>query len=169
MLKKYVQYIVKSELEQQKLNNIFSLTRLYNLNTANHEERQQFEKQISHLKDQIDSSNERKKYLKLQIFQLKQENQELKESLEKQKQRQYETNEFWSQQKIADESEKLKQENIHLNKRLDEYSKTLLESIKIKDFLQEENENLKKENKELLDSKNGLNGVNEFCLQQKNQ
>lgn len=190
MLKTYIKAIVKSELEKQKLNYIYGLTRSYNLNTVNNEERQQLNKEISHLKDQIDSANERKKYLKLQIYQLKQENKELKLLNEKLNQ---ENKELLSSPSDTTFYE-LQQENINLNNILDKYAETLLEAIKIKDSLQNENETLKKENKELskmddtmtvdengtieslfnkqlkheneklkkelLDSKNGLNGAN---------
>lgn len=138
MLEDYIKEIVKNEIAKDNLNKHYGKngTSVYDL----YMKEKNLNKENEKLKFYLKKSNDFAKFLE-------QENQELKESLEKQKQRQYETNEFWSQQKIADESEKLKQENIHLNKRLDEYSKTLLEAIKIKDFLQEENEKLKNENK----------------------
>lgn len=131
MLKKYIQDIVKSELAKQKLNSIYGLSRSYNLNKVNDEERQQFNKQISQLNDEKFKLNQQlfnsygDRY-ELQV--LKQENQELKESLEK--------------QKHEEELEKLKKENEMLKESIEKIDGKLILKSNLLSEQKEENKNL---------------------------
>ena len=77
MLKKYIKETVKRELTKQKLNDIYGSSRTYNLNSVSDKERQQYNEEISTLKNYHNNMVERNKYLKLEISNLKRENEKL--------------------------------------------------------------------------------------------
>lgn len=99
MLKRYIKDIVKTELTKQKLKDIYISERSYNLNSVSDKERQQYNEEISILKNHNNNINERNKYLKLEISQLRRENETLKQDSEETKIR---------YNKISKENEQLK-------------------------------------------------------------
>lgn len=99
MLKRYIKDIVKTELTKQKLNDIYSSTKSYNLNSVSDKERQELNEQISILKNYYNNMVERNKYLKLEISNLRRENEVLKQDSEETKIR---------YNKISEENKQLK-------------------------------------------------------------
>lgn len=163
MLKRYIKDIVKTELTKQKLKDIYSSQRSYNLNSVSDKERQELNEQISTLKNYHNNIVERNKYLKLEISRLKRENEKLEESIENlggtvslkdnllnEKNKEIEELKYlYEQEKNKNyktlESEELKQENEKLQSKVDEYyNKFLSEAIK-KEQAQELIRKVKKE------------------------
>lgn len=177
MLKKYIQDIAKHEARKILLSNykeklVYEIKQKKELEEENRRIKSQLsnniyfnmyqkqvehtellvkekEKEIEELKVLYEAEKD-KNYKTLESEDLKQQNDKLKEEIEKSESETIRLTNLLNEK--IDQLQALKQENIHLNKRLDEYSETLLESIKIKDFLQDENETLKKENKILQKS-----------------
>lgn len=133
MLKRYIKDIVKTELTKQKLNDIYGSARLYNLNSVSDKERQQYDEEISTLKNHNNNIIERNKYLKLEISNLRREYEALKQDSEETKIR---------YNKISEENKQLK------DYREIDFKESLQYGYQLED-LKQENEKLKKENEQL--------------------
>lgn len=133
MLKRYIKNIVKTELTKQKLNDIYGLARSYNLNSVSDKERQELNEEISILKNYHNNMVERNKYLKLEISQLRKENEILKQDSEDAKIR---------YNKISKENKQLK------DYREIDFKASLHSGFQLEE-LKQENEKLKQENKQL--------------------
>lgn len=137
MLKRYIKDIVKTELTKQKLNHIYGSARSYNLNSVSDKERQQYNEEISILKNHNDNIIERNKYLQLQLSQEKNKYDDLLKCIDESYKKQSERiNEL--EQQLEDKS--LENGNLQFNSYSDKYEINIL---------QNENEKLKQENEQL--------------------
>lgn len=165
MLKRYIKDIVKAELTKQKLNNIYGSSRLYNLNSVSDKERQELNEEISILKNHNNNIIERNKHLKLKIYQIRQENEILKQENEKlEKSIKNLGGTLSLKDNLLNEKNKEIEELNYLYEKEKNKNYKTLESLELK----QENEKLRKE---LRDSKNGLNGANDIIknMKQENQ
>lgn len=142
MLKSYIKKIVKTELAKQKLNHIYGSKITYDTNYD------YLNELVSHLNGVIHQQNSELSKLYSNTSSLKQENELLKESIENLEGKLISKSNLLSEQK----EENVKLKNIYSKEKL-EKNKSLFNSYGEK----YEIETLKKE---LLDSKNGLNGAN---------